>query len=59
MDFSPFFAPFFAQAVFVRTVDVKRTIGTTRASDGGQVTSVLRVFVDEAGNLVTAFPFPS
>lgn len=41
---------------FVRTVDVGRTIGTTTLKDGGVPTSVLKVFTDRAGNLITTFP---
>ena len=41
---------------FVRTVDVGRAIGTTTLKDGGAPTSVIRVFTDKAGNLITAFP---
>lgn len=41
---------------FVRTVDVGRAIGTTTLEDGGAPTSVIRVFTDKAGNLITAFP---
>ncbi|WP_230153735.1 hypothetical protein, partial [Pseudomonas brassicacearum] len=41
---------------FVRTVDVGQTIGTTTLKDGGVPTSVLKVFTDRAGNLITTFP---
>ncbi|WP_296246870.1 filamentous hemagglutinin N-terminal domain-containing protein [Pseudomonas sp. UBA4194] len=41
---------------FVRTVDVGRTIGTTTLKDGGVPTSVIKVFTDKAGNLITTFP---
>ncbi|MCJ1884706.1 filamentous hemagglutinin N-terminal domain-containing protein [Pseudomonas sp. LA21] len=41
---------------FVRTVDVGRVIGTSTLKDGGVPTSVIKVFTDRAGNLITAFP---
>lgn len=41
---------------YLRTVDVGRTIGTSALSNGGGATSVVKVFTDEAGNLITAFP---
>ncbi|XKV51163.1 DUF637 domain-containing protein [Pseudomonas sp. nanlin1] len=41
---------------FVRTVDVGRAIGTTTLKDGGAPTSVIKVFTDKAGNLITTFP---
>jgi filamentous hemagglutinin len=41
---------------FVRTVDTGRAIGTTTLKDGGIPTSVIKVFTDKAGNLITAFP---
>ena len=41
---------------FLITVDVGRTIGTSSLNNGGGATSVLKVFTDEAGNLITAFP---
>ena len=41
---------------FVRTVDLGRVIGTTALKEGGSATSVLRIFTDWAGNLITAFP---
>lgn len=41
---------------FVRTVDTGRVIGTTTLKDGGVPTSVIKVFTDKAGNLITAFP---
>mgnify|MGYP002041094311 FL=1 len=41
---------------FVRTVDVGRVIGTTTLKDGGVSTSVMKIFTDKAGNLITAFP---
>ena len=41
---------------FVRTVDVGRVIGTTTLKDGGIPTSVIKVFTDKAGNLITTFP---
>jgi RHS repeat-associated protein len=41
---------------FLRTADVGRTIGTSALNNGGGATSVLKVFTDEAGNLITAFP---
>jgi hypothetical protein len=41
---------------FVRTVDVGRTIGTTTIKDGGVPTSIIKIFTDKAGNLITAFP---
>lgn len=46
------------QAMWARDVNVGRIIGTTRAADGASPTSSLRVFVDEAGNLLTTFPIP-
>lgn len=42
---------------FVRTVDVGHPIGTSALNRGGGPTSVIKVFTDEAGNLITAFPF--
>jgi hypothetical protein len=41
---------------FVRTVDVGRVIGTTSLKEGGAATSILKVFTDRAGNLITTFP---
>ncbi|QKR01184.1 filamentous hemagglutinin N-terminal domain-containing protein [Pseudomonas aeruginosa] len=41
---------------FVRTVDVGKVIGTTNLKDGGVPTSVLKIFTDRAGNLITTFP---
>lgn len=41
---------------FIRTVDVGFEIGISSLKNGGGPTSVLRVFTDEAGNLITAFP---
>lgn len=41
---------------FVRTVDVARTIGTSSLRKGGGPTSVLTVYTDSAGNLITTFP---
>jgi filamentous hemagglutinin len=46
------------QAMWLRDVDIGRIIGRTRVSDGASPTSMLRVFVDEAGNLITTFPVP-
>ena len=46
------------QAMFARDVDVGRIVGRTRVSDGANATSTIRVFVDEAGNLITTFPIP-
>jgi filamentous hemagglutinin len=42
--------------IFARTVDVGRHIGTSSLNNGGKATKLLRVFTDEAGNLITAFP---
>uniref|UniRef100_UPI0028AF36B3 hypothetical protein n=1 Tax=Pseudomonas lopnurensis TaxID=1477517 RepID=UPI0028AF36B3 len=41
---------------FVRIVDTGRIIGTTTLKDGGLPTSVIKVFTDRAGNLITTFP---
>lgn len=41
---------------YVRTVDVGRTIGTSSLNRGGGATSTIKVFTDEAGNLITAYP---
>ena len=41
---------------FVRVVDVGRTIGQSALKNGGGATSVIKIFTDEAGNLITAFP---
>lgn len=41
---------------FVRTVDTGRIVGTTTLKDGGLPTSVIKVFTDRAGNLITTFP---
>lgn len=41
---------------FVRTVDVGRVVGTTTLKDGGVPTSVIKIFTDKAGNLITTFP---
>ncbi|MEW3673879.1 hypothetical protein QOZ77_32215, partial [Pseudomonas aeruginosa] len=41
---------------FVRTVDVGKVIGTTNLKDGGVPTSVLKIFTDRVGNLITTFP---
>jgi hypothetical protein len=35
---------------------VGRVIGTTTLKDGGAPTSVIKVFTDKAGNLITTFP---
>jgi filamentous hemagglutinin len=40
---------------YVREIDVGKTIGTDKYSDG-QPTSVMTVLSDRYGNLVTAFP---
>ncbi len=40
----------------MRTVDVGKVIGTTNLKDGGVPTSVLKIFTDRAGNLITTFP---
>jgi hypothetical protein len=37
-------------------VDTGRTIGVSSVRNGGTATSMLKVFTDEAGNLITAFP---
>ncbi len=44
--------------MWMREVDVGYTIGTTRLSEGGLSTRRLRVFTDDAGNLITTFPIP-
>jgi filamentous hemagglutinin len=41
---------------FVRTVDTGRIIGTTTLKDGGLPTSVIKIFTDKAGNLISTFP---
>ena len=41
---------------YVRIVDVGRPIGISSLKDGGQPTSVIKVFTDKAGNLITTFP---
>ncbi|CAN7363296.1 hemagglutinin repeat-containing protein [Variovorax paradoxus] len=41
---------------FLRVVDTGRNIGLTSLSEGGIPTSVMRIFTDRAGNLITAFP---
>ncbi|WP_167092843.1 hemagglutinin repeat-containing protein [Massilia frigida] len=41
---------------FVRTVDVGREIGLTTKKEGGAPTSVITVFTDRGGNLITAYP---
>lgn len=41
---------------FLRIVDVGRAIGTSSLNNGGRATSVLSVFTDTAGNLITAYP---
>jgi len=41
---------------FSRTVDVGRAIGQSTLKNGGGATSVIQIFTDEAGNLITAFP---
>ena len=46
------------QAMWSRDVNVGRIVGRTRVADGANPTSTLRVFVDEAGNLITTFPVP-
>ena len=47
------------QAMFARDVDVGQVVGRrTRVADGALPTNKIRVFVDEAGNVITAFPIP-
>nr|WP_044235914.1 Ig-like domain-containing protein [Gimesia maris] len=46
------------QAMWSRDVDVKQIMGRTRAADGANPTSWIRIFVDEAGNLISTFPIP-
>lgn len=41
---------------FLRTVDGGRTIGQSALENGGGTTSVIQIFTDEAGNLITAVP---
>jgi filamentous hemagglutinin len=41
---------------FRRVVDVGQVIGTSALRNGGGPTSVLEVYTDQAGNLITAFP---
>jgi hypothetical protein len=41
---------------YVRTVEVGRTIGTSSLNRGGGATSMIKVFTDKAGNLITAYP---
>jgi RHS repeat-associated protein len=41
---------------FVRTVDVGYTIGTSALKNGGGATTMIKIFTDKAGNLITAFP---
>ncbi len=45
-----------ADGLYMRTVDVRRIIGTTSIKEGGKPTSVIKVFTDKAGNLITAYP---
>lgn len=44
-------------ATFMREVDVGFEVRTSALRNGGGPTTVLRVFTDEAGNLITAYPF--
>ncbi|MDM9645788.1 hemagglutinin repeat-containing protein [Rhizobium sp. S163] len=41
---------------FVRTVDVGKIVGATNLTEGGLPTSVIKVFTDRAGNLITSYP---
>ena len=41
---------------YVRVVDVGRDVGTSSLKDGGVRTSMIKVFTDRAGNLITAYP---
>lgn len=43
---------------FVRNVDTGGIVGTVRQSQGGGLTTVLRIITDRAGNLITTFPVP-
>lgn len=47
-----------AQAKWMREVDVGKIIGTTKAGHGGLPTQKIRIFTDEAANLISAFPIP-
>jgi hypothetical protein len=48
---------------YVRTVDVTavlapgQSLGVSSLNRGGGLTNVLRVFTDEGGNLISAFPW--
>ena len=42
---------------YVRTVDIGRTIGTSSLNRGGAATRTIKVFTDQAGNLITAYPY--
>lgn len=41
---------------YLRVVDVGRIIGVTTLRDGGTYTSVIKIFTDKSGNLITTFP---
>lgn len=41
---------------FVRTVNVGRVVGYSTTNRGGRLTTYVRVYTDEAGNLITAYP---
>lgn len=43
---------------FVRIADTGQIIGNTSLNFGGVETSWIKIFVDRAGNLITAYPVP-
>ena len=42
---------------FVRTVNVGQVVGYSTLKNGGRMTTFIRVFTDEAGNLITTYPY--
>lgn len=44
---------------YVREVDVGQIVGNTALKFGGEETSWIKIFTDEAGNLITVYPIPA
>lgn len=43
---------------YVRTVDTGEIVGNTALKFGGYQTSWIKIFTDQAGNLITVYPVP-
>ena len=44
---------------YVREVDAGQIVGNTALKFGGEETSWIKIFTDEAGNLITVYPIPA